>query len=181
MNSKVYHLIPWDSAKNIGKSYNQMMSLIDDNDWACFLDGDAVHTSPYFGKRIEDVINSNPTYSFFTCYTNRVSCKYQVAPGSDWNSNDWAYHRKLGDQLWNKNTTNVVDITKSQLLSGVLILVKKSAWQSVGGFLETGMLGVDNDLHKKFKNAGLKVGLMTGIYVQHWYRGGNIHDKKHLI
>ena len=90
MNSKVYHLIPWDSTKNIGKSYNQMMSLIDDNDWACFLDGDAVHTSPYFGKRIEDVINSNPTYSFFTCYTNRVACKYQVAPGSDWNSNDWA-------------------------------------------------------------------------------------------
>jgi len=64
---KVYHNIPWNSEKLIGKSYNQFMNLIGSNDWCCFLDGDAVHTSPYFGKRIEEVIDANPSYSIVNC------------------------------------------------------------------------------------------------------------------
>lgn len=177
---KVFHSIPWNSDKNIGKSYNQTMSLIGSSDWGCFLDGDAVHTNSFFGKRIEEVIDSNPTYSLFTCYTNRVGCPYQIAPNVNKNSNDQSYHRTFGESLWNSNKTSVVDITNNQLLSGVLILIKKSSWEKVGGFKETGMLSVDNDIHKKFRTYGLKVGLMKGIYVQHWYRGGNQSDIKHL-
>ena len=43
------------------------------------------------------------------------------------------------------------------------------------------MLGVDNDIHIKFKNYGFKVGLMQGIYLQHWYRNDNKKDVKHLL
>lgn len=178
---KVFHCIPWNSEKFIGKSYNQFMNLIGSNDWCCFLDGDAVHTSSFFGKRIEEVIENNPKYSLFTCYTNRIGCPYQIAPNVNKNNNDQSYHRNFGENLWNSFGSEVVEITNNQLLSGVLILIKKSAWESVGGFKEVGMLGVDNDIHVKFQKSGLKVGLMKGIYVQHWYRGGNINDKKHLL
>jgi GT2 family glycosyltransferase len=177
---KVFHTIPWNSDKLIGVSYNETMSLIDNDDWICFLDGDAVHTSSFFGKRIEDIINNNPDYSLLTCYTNRIGCDYQIAPNVNRDSNDQSYHRKFGENLWNTFGTKVVDITNKSPLSGVLILIKKSSWSQVGGFKEIGMLGVDNDIHFKFKNNGLKVGLMKGMYVQHWYRGGNQQNITHL-
>jgi GT2 family glycosyltransferase len=108
-------------------------------------------------------------------------CEYQIAPNVNRESNDQSYHRNFGENLWNSFKTSVINITNKAPLSGVLILIKKSEWEKVGGFKEEKMLGVDNDIHVKFKNSGLKVGLMKGIYVQHWYRGGNINDKKHLL
>ena len=176
----VHHYIPWDSNKNIGVSYNKILNLVDDDDWVCFLDGDAVHTSSFFGKRLEEVIVNNYNFSMFTCVTNRIGCPYQIAQGANQISDDQKYHREFGENLWNTHKTSVIDITNLQLLSGVLILINKKAWQKVGGFKESGMLGVDNDIHTKFKNSGLKVGLMKGIYVQHWYRGGNIKNINHL-
>lgn len=157
------------------------MNLIGSNDWCCFLDGDAVHTNPFFGKRIEDIIESNPEYSLFTCYTNRIGCPYQIAPNVNKVSNDQNYHRNFGENIWKKFGTNVLDITNNIPLSGVLILIKKSAWERVGGFKETGILEVDNDIHVRLKKNNFKIGLMKGIYVQHWYRGGNQNDKKHLL
>jgi len=178
---RIFHIIPWNSSKNIGKSYNESMSLIRNNDWVCFLDGDAVHTTPFFGVRIEEVIKNNQQYSMFTCYTNRVGCPWQIAPNVDKTTNDQKYHREFGEQLWVKNTHKVVDVTNNSPLSGVLILIKKSAWGTVGGFKEDKMLTIDNDIHLKFKQNKLKVGLMQGIYVQHWYRGGDMNNKKHLL
>jgi GT2 family glycosyltransferase len=177
----VYHVIPWNSDKLIGKSYNQTMSLINDDDWVCFLDGDAVHTSPFFGKRIEDVIDNNPDYFLFTSYTNRIGNMYQIPTNVDKKNNDQGYHRQIGDELWEKFGTTALDVTSYTPLSGVIILIKKKYWSLVGGFSEVGMLGVDNDIHIKFKNNGYKVGLMRGIYVQYWYRGGNASDKSHLL
>lgn len=178
---KIYHVIPWDSGKNIGRSYNQTMSLIKSDDWVCFLDGDAVHTTHFFGSRIESVIDNNPSFSLLTCYTNRIGCPWQIAPNVNGLSNDQKYHREFGEKIWEINKTNVIDVTNNSPLSGVMILIKKSSWEKVGGFKEEKMLSIDNDIHYKFKNAGLKVGLMTGIYVQHWYRGGNQQDRKHLL
>jgi GT2 family glycosyltransferase len=179
--SKVFHIIPWDSEKNIGVSYNNSMKIIGTQDWACFLDGDAVHTTTFFGSRIEQVIENNPQYSLFTCYTNRVNCPYQIAPNVDRKSNDQLYHRNFGEDIWNKYKTDVLDITNNQLLSGVLILINKKTWESVGGFKEENMLSVDNDIHKKIQRSGGKVGLMKGIYVQHWYRNDNSKSTQHLL
>jgi len=181
LKSKIYHFIPWNSDKKIGVSYNQCMKMISDIDWACFIDGDAVHTTSFFGKRIEEVIYANPQYSLFTCYTNRIGCPYQIAPGVDQSSNDQSYHRTFGENLWNKFGTQVQDITNNSPLSGVMILIKKDIWKKVGGFKEDKMLTVDNDIHMKVAKSGGKVGLMKGIYVQHWYRNNNIKDIKHLI
>jgi len=177
----IFHVIPWNSSKNIGKSYNDMMKMVGTNDWVCFLDGDAVHTTSFFGSRIESVVSKNTQYSLFTCYTNRIGCKYQIAPGVDQRINDQQYHRNFGENLWNKFNTEVIDVTKQSPMSGVMLLVKKSSWELVGGFKEEKMLSVDNDIHIKFTKHGLKSGLMKGIYVQHWYRNGDSKNIKHLI
>ena len=119
----VHHYIPWDSNKNIGVSYNKILNLVDDDDWVCFLDGDAVHTSSFFGKRLEEVIVNNYNFSMFTCVTNRIGCPYQIAQGVNQISDDQKYHREFGENLWNTHKTSVIDITNLQLLSGVLILI----------------------------------------------------------
>jgi hypothetical protein len=178
---KIYYFIPWNSEKNIGKSYNELMSLVNDDDWVCFVDGDAVQTTHFFGSRIEEIIKTNPKYSLFTCYTNRVNRKYQIPPNVDWENDDQKYHRNIGEELWEKNKNQVIDITTSDPLSGVMILIRKKEWEHVGKFKEEKMLGVDNDIHIKFKESNFKVGLMTGIYLQHWYRGGDKRDTKHLL
>ena len=177
---KVFHVIPWNSDKNIGVSYNQTMSMIDSDDWVCFLDGDAVHTTPFFGKRIEDTIESNPEYDLFTCYTNRIGFPPQIAPNVNKDTDDQKYHREFGEMIWSKNETSVIDVSNKHYISGVLIVISKKIWEKVGGFKESQMLGVDNDIHKKVKERGGKVGLMKGVYVQHWYRGGKKNETKHL-
>lgn len=177
---RIFHIIPWNTDKNLGKAYNESMSLVGSDDWVCFIDGDAVHTSHFFGKRIEDVVMANPKYSMFTCVTNRVGMLYQIAPNVDTKSNDQAYHRTFGESLWGKYGVNVMDITDQSKLSGVVILIKKSAWESAAGFKEEKMLTIDGDMHKRVQASGGKVGLMRGIYVQHWYRGGDSRNAKHL-
>jgi hypothetical protein len=32
------------------------------------------------------------------------------------------------------------------------------------------LLGIDNALHRDLRAAGLRIALMKGIYVYHWYR-----------
>lgn len=178
---KVYHCIPWSTAKNLGQSYNEFVSLLQDDDWACFLDGDAIHTTTFFGKNIESIIQANPEYGLFTCYTNRIGNKYQIPPSVNWSNDSQKYHREWGEKLWLQHKTKVLDITNQAPLSGVLILINKNTWSQVGGFKEDKMLSIDNDIHLRFKNAGFKVGLMQGVYVQHWYRNGIQKDKSHLL
>jgi len=177
---KIHFIVPWSTEKNIGRAYNESMEIVSENDWVCFIDGDAINTTTYFGLNIEKVINENSNYSLFTCYTNRVIRKYQI-PECDWKNNNIEYHRQIGHNLWDKNGTLVMDITNLKPLSGVMILISKKTWKSIGKFTENRMLGIDNDIHKKVRQNGLRVGLMKGIYLYHWYRNGNINNKEHLL
>jgi len=178
----IIHAIPWNTSKNIGKSYNEIINLIQENDWVCFLDGDAVHTTNFFGSRIEETVCNNPDYSMFTCYTNRVWCSWQIAPDVDIASNDQKYHREFGESLWQKNQTKVIDVTfEKDPMSGVLVLINKKTWKIVGGFIEQGMMTVDNDMFYKIRKNNMKTGLMTGIYVQHWYRNGDNRNREHFL
>jgi GT2 family glycosyltransferase len=112
--------------------------------------------------------------------TNRVGCSWQLVDGMWW-ENDSSLHRLQGIKLWAEKNTTVIDVTRfNPLMSGVLILIKKSAWKRVRGF-KSGMLGVDNDFHARARTHGIKLWLMAGIYVEHWYRGGDCKNKKHLL
>ncbi len=177
----VQYSIPWNSKTNsIGKYLNRLMLNIDNNDWMCFIDGDAIHTTTWFGKRIEETIKYNSEYDIFTCYTNRSICPNQVAPGSNWIDNDMLNHRELGESLWNLNKTKVIDITQGHNISGFLILIKKETWSKVNGYNESKMLGIDWDMHERIRENGLKLGVMTGVYVYHWYRNGDRYNSQHL-
>lgn len=180
----IHYIIPWNSEKNIGVSYNSSMKLINDEDYICFIDADACFTTHYFGKQLEDIIKKYPESGFFTCYTNRVGCPWQIYGDSQ--SNDIASHREVGKYLYDSYYDSVTQIEDlSNALSGVLILISKKVWQDIGGFKEHGMLGIDTEFYFKALSQNKIIYRMNGVYVYHWYRGGDfsrsIKSKIHLL
>ena len=94
----IYYSIPYSTEKNLGKYYNDFMKVLpNDDDFACFVDGDTIFSTPNYGHIIQSVVDENPEVKLFTCYTNRIGCKWQVAPGIDIDSNDMKYHRDFGN------------------------------------------------------------------------------------
>ena len=178
---KIYYSVPFNCQKNIGMYYNEFINLLpNDNDYACFFDADTIITTSDYGCLIEQVIKEHPEYDMFTCYTNRVCCDWQIHPLVDKQTNDIAYHMKFGKQLKDLNGSKIIDVTNNSLFSGMFFIVKKSSWKRIGGAITKGMLGVDNDIHQKIKKHGLKFGLITGMYIYHWYRNNNSNSINHL-
>jgi len=178
---RIYYSIPWDSDKNLGQYYNDFMSKLNDDEFACFIDGDACFTTQYFGKQLEDIVEKYPECGLFTAVASRMGCIWQRA--GDPNTDDINIHRRIGKQLFDSKYDEIVDVSDVHylsVLSGVLILLKKEIWKKLGGFPEEGILGIDNSIHWKAQGMKEKVYLMNGVYLYHWYRGGT-EDLSHLI
>lgn len=178
--STIRYVIPYDTSKNIGKSYNEAFNGLNDNDFVCFMDGDTIFLDSHFGSKIEQILIENPQINAATCLTNRVACEWQVWDRVNWFNENMLDHNRITEDVWKRFGTQVKDVTNNQLMSGVMILLKKETWKKIGGFKEEGMLGVDNDIHQKLIDNNEKLWLLNGIYVYHKYRFGDISNKKHL-
>jgi len=179
----IYYSLPWNSQQNVGAYYNAFMKMLpSEEDYACFLDGDATFTTTKYGLQLEDIVERYPKCGLFVGRTNRVKCAWQVVPNVDFRNNDIEYHRTVGQGLAEKHwdLCAPVDPNPTHLMSGVLFVLKKALWKKLGGFLDTGMLGVDNDLHRRCLELGEEILLMQGLYVYHWYRN-NLDDVSHLV
>ena len=174
----IYTLIPYDTKQNLGGAYNKFMDLLEDDDWAVFLDHDAMFTTPDWMNVIEKTIKENPEYGFFTCLTNRIGSAWQKIEDVDEENHDIRYHRKVGNRVSLRNLPKVTDATNAPYMSGVVMIVKKSVWKDLGGAPE-GMLGVDGQLHIRCRESNIKLGLMNNLYVYHWYRGDGNKDHLH--
>jgi len=175
----IYTYIPFapkEKKANLGWAYNNFMSKLADDDWALFLDHDATFTVKQWYPQMEEIIERNPEFGAFTSLMNRVGNQFHVPQGVDKNNHDILYHRNIGKQLYEQNMYNVIDMPHNNfttLLSGVLILVSKKTWEKIGGF-EEGFLGVDNCFHLDCLYNDIRVGLMTGVYLYHFYRADGV-------
>lgn len=166
---------PYRNDKNLGRAYNEAMALLGPDDWAAFIDHDAMHCTPDWHRLIDTAIAENPEYQLFVGSTNRIGCGWMKAHGVDPNNFDLRYHRRIGKELAEKWGSTVDDVTEweglpsGKPLSGVLMVLSKRAWASING-CKNGFLTVDNHLHKQIRDAGYKVGYMKGVYLVHWYR-----------
>lgn len=78
----IYYGIPYDQDKNIGVYYNRFMSILpEETDFACFVDGDTIFTTPFYGKQIDEITKKNPDCGLFYAVTNRIGCPWQIAEG----------------------------------------------------------------------------------------------------
>ena len=173
----VYTFIAYDKEKDLGRAYNEMMNLVQDEDWVVFLDHDAMFVHRDWYKYLREVIKNNSEFGFFTATTNRIGCPWQLIQGVDRNNHDMFYHKKVAKELMDRDL-DVVDVTNERVfLSGVVMIVQKKTWKKIGG-AKSGFLSVDNDLHSKCKQKGIRVGLIPSLYTYHWYRGDG--DTSHL-
>lgn len=171
----IFTFIAYDSAKNLGAAYNRSMKIIGPRDWGCFVDHDAMWTTADWYRQLEAAVRAKPDAGMFTAVTNRIGSPHQRVRGVDPNNHDIRYHRARGRAL--ARQTEIVDVTDVAPTSGVVMCLSRRVWRRAGGF-KSGMLGVDNAMHASLKRRGLRIYLLPGLYVYHWYRGDG--DKSHL-
>lgn len=162
----------------MGKYYNEFLSLLPDDSYACLSDGDVMWLTSDYGNLVYEYTSKYPN-AVLTCRTNRIGCPYQKLPGINVNNHDIVYHKSIAEQVKKKLYT-VTDISKqSYPMSGMLMVIKKSIWQEVGGFKWDGMLGIDNAFFKALQEYDKQILVMEGLYVYHQYRIDG--SKKHLV
>ena len=180
----VFVNIPYASekqGKNLGLAYNAFVKMLpSDGDWACFIDHDAMFTTDNWYHQICTIIKDNPNLGAFGARTNRLNSTYQLVGNIDIYNHDIAYHRKIGKHLQKKHYADLLPVDKrtSQTgFSGVLILIKKSVWKSIGGFKAKGFNNVDNDLRWRLEKKGIPFHIMNGVYLYHWYKANEPYKR----
>jgi hypothetical protein len=155
-------MTPWDDDGNLGRAYNRSMELLGADDWAIFLDHDAMPTTGLWHRQFAEAIAFQPNAGAIVAMTNRIASSWQrCGPAGD----EVADHRAFGHAL--ARTRMLADISGTKGFGGVFFAVSKRAWQEVGGF-PSGLGCVDHGLHFGCQRIGRKVWMHTGIYAYHW-------------
>lgn len=177
----IYFFSPYSQEKQLGKAYNDCMSLLpSDNDYACFTDLDVMFLTPNIGHQLQDIVTKYETHNvgLFTCLTNRVGNLQQCYLNQISQDPNISNHRHIALKLQSENYDQVEELTN--IISGHFMLVKKSVWNACK-FKEEGILAVDNNFSRKVLTKGFKIYLLKGVYVFHYYRlNEGRQNKQHL-
>lgn len=164
---------PYSFDGKLFEAYDDIFSLVENDDWVCFMDGDTAFLEMSdFGHVLNDYIEEYPETGMFTCYATRCHYARQTRKGVDMKSDSIDYFakqtlevRKLHPQVKNMNMR----------IAGHLIMMKKSTWQNVkkvlkGRCAKKRILGFDTQLTKVLLENGYDVKLMRGILLFHYLR-----------
>lgn len=177
----IFYSSPYSTDKDLGSAYNDTMKGISSDDWMCFTDGDVMFLTSNYGHQLQELVTMYPDTGMFTCLTNRVGNLEQCYNGIINDDPNVLNHKRIALHLQKERRTDVKEM--NGVISGLLMLIKKSVWDSFGGAPNgKGLLSVDNHISQRVLNAGLKIRLMLGVYVFHFYRlDVGIHNKNHLL
>lgn len=168
--------IAYDTEKNLGRAYNEIMGTVCPGDWVSFLDHDALFTTRDWYRQLLTAIDNNPQAGLFTAVTNRIGNKEQV-PADAPKSHDMRDHFAYGKQRLEQYGTSATDITRRHLVSGVLMCLSHQTWEEMGGFAE-GFFGVDNQAHRDIRRIGKRIYMLPGLYLYHWYRADGVGHRQ---
>jgi GT2 family glycosyltransferase len=168
--------IAYDTERNLGRAYNEIMDRLLPGDWCCFLDHDAMFTTRNWYRQLLAAIENNPAAGLFAAVTNRIGRKSQIPTGAP-SGHDMREHFRFGASLAERHGTEAQDITGGSPISGVVMCLSHSTWETMGGFAE-GFFGVDNAAHRSVSKTGRRVYLLPGLYVYHWYRADGVGHSK---
>ena len=151
---------------NVGEAYNRIMRKLDG--WVGFADHDIQFVNPDWYNIFSRAIDAlGVEAGFITCVTNRIGCGQQKA-SADRKSDDIKYHRDRAQEIYAKEGEKYIEVRQP---SALVFVTHKKAWETVGGFRNNGILGVDTNYAGKITEAGYKAYKIAGLYVYHWYRG----------
>ncbi|MEK6881617.1 MAG: hypothetical protein AABY22_18495, partial [Nanoarchaeota archaeon] len=91
------------------------------------------------------------------------------------------WHAMYATDLQQTKILSLIELNKP--VAGFMFIVQKKIWKHIK-FPETGkILSVDKIFMQGIIDAGLKIMLMEGVYVLHYYRllEGGVRYKEHLL
>ena len=163
----IYTHVPYREDANLGRAYNEFMEMLAPDDWAIFLDHDAMPTTGRWHTQFSEAIAFKPDAGAFVAMTNRIASPWQRCGDRD--GNDIAAHRRFGTERLKVRT--LLDITNTKGFGGVMFAVSRQSWARVGGFAN-GLGCVDHSLHFRLQATDRRVYLIEGLYVFHWRHFG---------
>lgn len=164
----IYTHVPYRPDANLGKAYNDFLALLAPDDWAIFLDHDAMPTTGEWYNQFAEAIDFLPDAGAIVAMTNRIASPWQRC--GDERSNDIAAHRAYGKER--ATLRWLLDITETKGFGGVMFAVSVAAWKECGGFVEGALGCTDHSLFFRLRDAGRKVWMHQGIYVYHFRHQG---------
>lgn len=165
--------MPFDREMNYGRALNEEMELLPEGDWAIFLDHDAHWLTVHWHSQIEEAVAFQPDAGLFGAMANRIGPKWQQAgPGLL----DDRVLCPVAEERRRKART-LLDVTDTKGIGGVVMVISKTAWREVGGFVD-GMGCVDHMMHFAQARAGRKVFIIEGLLVAH--RRGTSGNLNHM-
>jgi glycosyltransferase involved in cell wall biosynthesis len=178
--------IPYEPG-NLAKAYNNSMKLLEEDEWALFLDHDALIMRPNWHEMCVHAIKTAKNPGWITGVANSIWCVDQLATCT---SDSISEHIKFSNELYQKHGFSLTEESTpirylGNVFSGMFILTSKKAWRDVGGFEEEDkdvthvwngketsfrcdrFLGVDNDYCLKLREKGYKTYVLKGLYIYH--------------
>ena len=178
---KIHVCTPFSLEKNLGKAYNEQMSLVGENDWCCFHDYDITFLLPDSIPIMYEYVKRNPDAGILTCYTNRISklSVPQLLGGKISSDTNIENHIKFAERQ-KAQLYSVTPITRD--ISGFLMLISKKTWEDLKFTEDTLCLRVDTIYNRRLREKGKSILRMNGLYVFHIYRMlTGIKNKTHLL
>lgn len=181
----IWYFTPYSFEKRLFEAWDQYMNLVTDSeDWVCMMDGDIAFLNSDFGHQIQEYIDKYPDAGLFTCYASRSRTPWMMPANHIFSNSNILDHKRKANIYAKKFRAQVEEI--NDRVTGHLMVIKKSTWATVRNEVkektrDKNILSVDSVISRQILQSGLKILLMKGIYVFHYYRhleGANY--KKHI-
>ena len=168
---------PKSYGMNLGRCYNEYMERLGDDEYALFIDHDAMFTNNSWRDVVSSAYSEHADETaLFISRTNRINNPYQRLNLLE-NNHNLFDHDVFATNLAKKYGKSVVECAKLPSSSGVIIMLSKKTW--LKHKFTDGFLKVDNNIHLSHRNAGDPVYIMQGLHVYHFYRADN--DLSHAV
>lgn len=168
---------PKSYGMNLGRCYNEYMERLGDDEYALFIDHDAMFTNNSWSDVVANAYSQHADETaLFISRTNRINNPYQRLNLLE-NNHNLFDHDVFAANLAKKYGNAVVECAKLPSSSGVIIMLSKKTW--LKHKFTDGFLKVDNNIHLSHRNAGDPVYIMQGLHVYHFYRADN--DLSHAV
>ena len=179
----IWFFTPYSFEKRLFEAWDNYMNLVTDpEDWICMMDGDTAFLLSDFGHQIKTYIHKYPDTGLFTCYASRTANKDQLLNGINSENPDIIFHRCQSEYCRDNFFLKTRIIFKAY---GHLMVLQKKTWLKIKSSVKketvkSGLFDVDTSASRAIRRLNLKIRLMEGMYIFHYYR---LKDKgrEHLL
>ena len=170
----IWFFTPYSFEKRMFEAWDKYMGLVPDpEDWVCMMDGDILFLLADFGHQLQEYIDLYPGAGMFTCYASRAHRKAFIPKGTNIKEASILYHHSKAEKM-RKDFQGKVKVIPEESL-GHLLMMKKGIWLKIRDRVaelcaKQKILGVDVRISRAVREQEMKILLMRGVYVLHFFR-----------